>query len=76
MKKIFTAILLLNIFIVTLSAQKMTLKSVSLIPMDLTIQNDPNPRKDANGKPCALIRVGIVGVEDLVFPDAIGKVKR
>lgn len=76
MKKIITAILLLNICIGTLSAQKITLKSVSLIPMDLTIQNDPNPRKDANGKPCALIRVGIVGVEDLVFPDAIGKVKR
>lgn len=44
--------------------------------MDLSVQNNPNARKDQSGNVCALIRVGVVGVEDLVFPDAVGNVKR
>ena len=54
-------------------AQKVTVKSV--LPgdkNDLTARREA--RKDSRGKNCALIRVGIVGVNDMNFPDAIGNV--
>ena len=75
MKRIVICLLLLCICF-GIKAQKLTLKSVSPLPMDLSVQNNPNPRRDQNGTPCALIRVGVVGVEDLTFPDAVGNVKR
>jgi len=57
-----------------LFAQQLTIKTVSLRPGDARART--NPRDDANGKKCAIIRVGVVGVENLVFPDAVGNVER
>lgn len=55
-------------------AQQLTVKSVNLRPQDARART--NPRDDAKGQKCAIIRVGVVGVENLVFPDAIGNVER
>jgi hypothetical protein len=55
-------------------AQQLTVKTVHLRPQDARART--NPRDDANGKKCAIIRVGVVGVEILVFPDAVGNVER
>lgn len=48
-------------------------KEVKLRPTDsrASIQ----PREDKNGNKCAIIRVGVVGVDDLEFPDAVGDVE-
>ena len=66
--------LLMAFVCATSSAQEMIVKSVRLRPQDARART--NPRNDANGKKCAIIRVGVVGVEDLVFPDAVGNVER
>lgn len=58
---------------VAISAQKMTLKSVSLRHSDLYASI--NPRKDVNGKDCAVIKVAVIGVENLEFFDAVGDVE-
>lgn len=58
----------------TSSAQELTVKSVNLRPQDARART--NPRNDAKGQKCAIIRVGVVGVENLVFPDAVGNVER
>ena len=58
----------------TIYAQQLTVKSVNLRPQDARART--NPRDDAKGKKCAIIRVGVVGVENLVFPDAVGNVER
>ena len=50
-------------------AQQLTVKSVNLRPQDARART--NPRDDAKGQKCAIIRVGVVGVENLVFPDAV-----
>ena len=55
-------------------AQQLTVKTVSLRPQDARART--NPRDDAKGQKCAIIRVGVVGVENLVFPDAVGNVER
>ena len=55
-------------------AQQLTVKSVNLRPQDARART--NPRNDTNGQKCAIIRVGVVGVEDLFFPDAVGNVER
>ena len=65
---------LMTLVCATNFAQELTVKSVNLRPQDARART--NPRDDANGKKCAIIRVGVVGVEDLDFPDAVGKVER
>ena len=55
-------------------AQQLTVRSVNLRPQDARART--NPRNDSKGQRCAIIRVGVVGVEDLVFPDAVGNVER
>ena len=45
-------------------AQKMTVESFELLPKDLTART--SPRNDLNGKPCAVIRVGIA-LQGVVF---------
>jgi hypothetical protein len=55
-------------------AQELTVKTVNLRPQDARART--NPRDDTNGQKCAIIRVGVVGVENLVFPDAVGNVER
>ena len=54
-------------------AQNISVKSVSFRQSDLKASTEQ--RMDAKGKPCAIVRVGIVGVKDLSFPDAVGDVK-
>ena len=58
----------------TSHAQQLTVKSVNLRFGDL--QASTNPRDDGKGKECAIIRIGVVGVDNLSFPDAIGEVER
>jgi hypothetical protein len=73
MKRLF--ITLLTVFAsMMLFAQQFTVKTVNLRPQDA--RAGTNPRDDAKGKKCAIIRVGVVGVDDFVFPDAVGKVER
>ena len=55
-------------------AQNLTVKAVNLRPQDARAASQP--REDKGGKKCAIIRVGIVGVDDLVFPAAVGNVER
>ena len=73
MKKILLIFLMICAYS-TIYAQQLTVKSVSLRPQDARART--NPRDDAKGKKCAIIRVGVVGVENLVFPDAVGNVER
>ena len=54
-------------------AQNYTVKSVNLLASDLTARK--NLRNDSNGVPCAVIKLNIVGVKDLQFPDAVGEVQ-
>ncbi len=72
MKRIEFLILL---FAVCLSgfSQQLNVKTVNLRPNDARART--NPRDDAKGNKCAIIRVGVVGVDDLVFPDAVGDVE-
>ncbi len=67
-------IFLLAVFTLSIAeAQKVMVKSV--FPGDLNdLTARMSPRKDSSGKNCALIRVGIIGVKDMNFPDAIGNV--
>lgn len=59
--------------VVNAGAQKVTVKSLSAADKkDLTARREA--RKDPNGRNCALILVGIVGVKDMKFPDAVGNV--
>lgn len=57
---------------VSLYAQNISVKSVSFRQSDLKASTQQRP--DSNGKPCAIVRVGVVGVKDLQFPDAVGQV--
>ena len=73
MKRLFIFLLMICVYFVSY-AQQLIVKSVNLRPQDARART--NPRDDANGKKCAIIRVGVVGIDDLVFPDAIGNVER
>jgi hypothetical protein len=72
MKKLIVILLLIGVCVYG-HAQKISVKSVSLRQTDLKASREP--RNDVNGKACAIVRVGVVGVNDLVFPDAVGDVK-
>lgn len=54
-------------------AQKLTVEQFYLRKEDTRART--NPRDDAKGNKCAIIRVAVVGVDDLVFPDAVGEVE-
>lgn len=70
-KTLFLALLLCSALQAV--AQKVFIKDVFTgDSKDLTARREA--RKDPAGKNCALIRVGIVGVKDMTFPDAIGEV--
>ena len=73
MKRLFISLLMICAYTV-IYAQQLTVKSVNLRPQDARART--NPRDDAKGQKCAIIRVGVVGVENLVFPDAVGNVER
>lgn len=72
MKNLFAFIMLMCIYSTTY-AQNLTVKSVSLRLQDARAASQS--RLDKHGKKCAIIRVGVVGVDDLVFPDAVGNVE-
>lgn len=55
-------------------AQQLSVKSVNLRAQDARART--SPREDSKGKECAIIRVAVVGVENLAFPDAVGDVER
>lgn len=72
MKKI---VLFLLTMCAVLGAEAQQLKVLSLSAADKNdITARREKRKDSNGKNCALIRVGIVGINDMRFPDAVGSV--
>jgi hypothetical protein len=73
MRKLIITLLMICVYS-TVYAQQLTIKSVNRRPQDARART--NPRDDGNGKKCAIIRVGVVGVENLVFPDAVGNVDR
>lgn len=73
MKELFITLLTICVC-ANVDAQQLTVKSVNLRPQDARART--NPRDDAKGQKCAIIRVGVVGVENLVFPDAVGNVER
>ena len=73
MRKLIITLLMICVYS-TVYAQQLTIKSVNMRPQDARART--NPRDDGNGKKCAIIRVGVVGVENLVFPDAVGNVDR
>ena len=55
-------------------AQHISLKKVTFDINDIWARQAKNVRVDKDGKNCAVIKVGIVGVKDLTFPDAVGDV--
>ena len=73
MKK-FIFLLLFTCVYTSIYAQNLSVKSVGLRPQDARAAS--NPRTDAKGQKCAIIRVGVVGVENLIFPESVGEVKR
>lgn len=73
MKKIIISLLLICAYS-AVYGQQLSVKSVNLRPQDARART--NPRDDGKGKKCAIIRVGVVGVENLVFPEAVGNVER
>ena len=73
MKRLFCLFLMICAYSVTY-AQNLTVKSVNLRPQDVRAASQL--REDKGGKKCAIIRVGVVGVDDLVFPAAVGNVER
>lgn len=74
MKRISILFFVICAIILNMSAQKVSVKSVSHLETDTWGLR--NNRVDKNGKNCAVIRVGIIGVKDIVFPDAVGSVNR
>lgn len=72
MKRFFFLLMVICAFAVSANAQKVSIKKVEHLTTDTWGLR--NARKDASGKNCAVIRVGIIGVKDMVFPQAIGDV--
>ena len=60
-------------FFLTVFSQQLSIKSVMLRPTDT--RASVNPRTDSKGEKCSIVRVSVVGVKDLIFPDAIGAVE-
>lgn len=74
MKKFFVLLIVFCASINNVVAQQLSVKSVDVRMGDLTARS--NPRTGPDGKDCAVIKVGIVGVKDMEFPDAVGNVKQ
>lgn len=74
MKRISILIFVICAFVVSMSAQKISVKGVSHLETDTWGLR--NNRVDGTGKNCAVIRVGVVGINDMQFPDAVGNVAR
>lgn len=75
MKKSLIILLLLIANMINVCAQNVqsiSLKSVSLKQSDLRAST--HPRKDSFGKDCAIVKVDVIGVKDLMFIGAVGNV--
>ncbi len=70
LSKLFFIFIMLCMIATQLHAQDIKIKSVTPRPNDLSART--SSRIDGEGKNCALIKVAIVGVDDLVFSNAIG----
>ena len=69
-RAIISLLLFFNL-LTNIMAQEMSVKSFEYLPMDLIART--HPREDLNGKPCAVIRVGIA-LQGVVFEgNLIGK---
>lgn len=74
MKRIFLFFSICILSVISVSAQEITVKSMTELPMDLSARIDS--RKDNNEEPCALIKVQLT-VEDAVFEgNVVGDVER
>lgn len=74
MKRIILFLSICLTCITSAIAQEMTVKSMIARPMDLSARVDG--RKDANGDPCALVKVQVT-IEDMVFDgNIVGEVER
>ena len=71
MKKSYLLLLLL-LMTQLASAQKLKVESMKAVPNDITASQ--NERKDLNGKPCALVKIQLVGDIKRVEGNVIGKV--
>lgn len=69
--KRFFVLFLLMLYVSQTRAMHVTVKSFQLRPSDLAARE--NVRTDAKGADCAIIRVQVVGISDLVFAEAVGK---
>lgn len=69
--KRFVALFVLMLSICQAWALQVTVKSFQLRPSDLAARE--NVRTDAKGTDCAMIRVQVVGINDLQFEEAVGK---
>ena len=69
--KRFVALFVLMLSIFQAWALQVTVKSFQLRPSDLAARE--NVRTDAKGTDCAMIRVQVVGINDLQFEEAVGK---
>lgn len=74
MKRIGILLFVVCAVVMNISAQKVSIKSVR--HLDTDTWGLRNNRVDSNGKNCAVIRVGVVGVKDMAFSDAVGSVER
>ncbi|MBR7166968.1 MAG: PEGA domain-containing protein [Bacteroidaceae bacterium] len=72
MRTFLTSLLLTCIFATTINAQEYSIKSVTYRQKDARARTAP--RNDNNGTPCAMVKVDIIGINDLKFPDAVGDV--
>ena len=72
MKKFVICLWLVSSVLVNVYAQNISLKSVSLKQSDLLAST--NPRTDSNGNTCAIVKVDVIGIKDLLFADAVGSV--
>ncbi len=72
MRKFVICLWLLSFVFLNVDSQNISLKSVSLKQSDLRASTQP--RTDSSGKVCAVVKVGVIGVKDLQFVDAVGSV--
>ena len=70
--KRFIIFCLMHVVLMNIYAQQVSLNSVSLRQSDLLASTQP--RTDSNGKNCAIVKVDVIGVNDLEFLDAVGDV--
>lgn len=64
------------LWIISLYSQAQTINVKSAVPLPQDLSARTTPRIDKDSTRCALIKVNIVGVKDMVFPDSVGNVSK